>query len=102
MVCAMGIRPVHLFLLAVEFIDDEELPVFLPAEEGQGPVCREFSSWMSSTANARFDGLIILPRRPPKSPGPFFAKVITLQLWLVPFLSFVALFLIVWHASILP
>ncbi len=29
------------------------------------------ASWMSSTANARFDGLLILPRRPPKSLGPF-------------------------------
>src|ERR1700719_4962892 len=57
---------------------------------------------MSSTANARFDGLIILPRPPPKSLGPFFAKVITLRLRLVPSLSFVALFLIVWHASVLP
>src|SRR5690625_489246 len=56
---------------------------------------------MSSTANARFDGLIILPRRPPKSLGPFFAIVIKPQLQLVSSLSFVALFLVASHAFFL-
>src|SRR5690625_2010236 len=57
---------------------------------------------MSFTANARSDGLFILPRRPPKSPGPFFAKVITPQLQPVPFPFSVDLFLIVCFASVLP